>query len=105
MTRFIVLLLFATASTMSGCSQGLETSPEAVEAEISAALPKGADAVAIEKYLEQRSLAFTYDRFANRYQSIIRDPESDARAITIDILLDAQKRFAGVDARESHTLP
>ena len=105
MIRSIVLLLLATASALSGCSRGLETTPEAVEAEISAALPMGADAVAVEKYLEHRNLAFTYDRLSNRYQSIIRDPESDAHAITIHIFLDAQKRFAGLDARDSYTLP
>lgn len=105
MSRFPRFFLLAAASTLVGCSGGLDTTPEAVEAEISAALHKGADAEAIERYLEQRNLAYSYDRFSNRYQAIIRDPESNAHAITIHILLDDQKRYEDVEARDSYTLP
>jgi hypothetical protein len=106
MSRFIGFLLLVTASSaLTGCSGGLDTTPEAVEAEISAALHKGASAQAIERYLEQRNLTFSYDRFTNRYQSIIRDPESNAHAITVYVLLDDQKRYADVEARDSYTLP
>jgi hypothetical protein len=105
MIRWIAPLFFLAVGALLGCSSGLETTPEALEAEISAALPKGADAVKIEAYLKQRKLPFTYDGFSNRYQSIVRAPASDAHAITIHILLDSQKRFAGVEARDSYTLP
>ncbi len=105
MSRFIGFFSLVAASTVVGCFGGLDTTPEAVEAEISAALHKGASPEAIERYLEQRNLTFSYDRFTNRYQSIIRDPESDAHAITIYVLLDDQKRYADVEARDSYTLP
>jgi hypothetical protein len=106
MSRFIGFFFsLGAASTLMSCSSGLNTTPEAIEAEISAALHKGASAEAIERYLDQRNLTFSYDRFSNRYQTIIRDPESDAHAITIYILLDDQKRYADVEARDSYTLP
>jgi hypothetical protein len=106
MSRLIgFFLVMAASSALTGCSGGLDTTPEAVEAEISAALHKGDGVEAIERYLEQRNLPFSYDRFANRYQSIIRDPRSNAHAITIHILLDDQKRYVDVEARDSYTLP
>ena len=37
--------------------------------------------------------------------SIIKDPRSNAHAITIHILLDDQKRYVDVEARDSYTLP
>ena len=105
MSRFIGFFLLVAASAVMGCSGGVDTTPEAVEAEISAALHKGDSAEAIERYLEQRNLPFSYDRFNNRYQSIIRDPDSNAHAITILVLLDDQKRYVDVEARDSYTLP
>jgi hypothetical protein len=90
---------------MAGCARGLETTPEQIEAEIRAALGDSADSQSIESYLRQRGLEFSYDRFANRYQSIIRDPRSDAHAISIYINLDAERRFADVEARDSYTMP
>lgn len=105
MSRFIGCFALVAASTLVGCSGGLDTTPEAVEAEVSAALHEGASADAIERYLEQKNLTFSYDRFANRYQSIIRDPESDAHAITIYVLLDDQRRYVDVEVRDSYTTP
>ena len=105
MSRFIGFCSLMAASTLVGCAGGLDTTPAAVEAEISAALHKGASAEAIERYFEQRNFPFSYDRFANRYQSIIRNPESDAHAITIYVLLDDEKRYVDVEARGSYTLP
>ncbi len=95
---FLGALLF-----VSGCLPTLDTTPEKVEAEITAALKPGDSAEAIETYLRKRELEFSYDRFANRYQAIIRHPDSNFHAITIHILLDAQKRFAAVEADDSYT--
>ena len=99
------LLGFALAILLLGCGRGSEATPKQIETEILANLGTGADAEAIESYLRGRNLPFSYDRFSNRYQSIIRDPNSDAHAITIHISLDANGRFAGVEARDSYTLP
>ena len=105
MSRSVALFLLVVASTLSNCYRNLGTTPEIVKTEISAALHTGDDAESIERYLAQRNLAFSYDRFSNRYQSIIRDSESNFHAITIYILLDAQKRYVGVEVRDSYTLP
>jgi hypothetical protein len=94
----LVILLF-------GCSRSPDTTPQEVEAELLAALGHGASTQAIESYLRQRKLPFSYDRFSNRYQSIIRDPDSDAHAISIYISLDTDGRFAGVEVRDSYTMP
>jgi hypothetical protein len=94
----LVVLLF-------GCSRSPVTTPVEVEADLLEALGHGADAQVIEAHLRERKLPFSYDRFANRYQSIIRDPDSDAHAITIYIRLDPDGRFAGVEARDSYTMP
>ena len=95
----------AVAILLVGCSRSLDTTPEEIEAELLAALGQGANTEAIESYLRERKLPFSYDRFSNRYQSIIRDPNSDAHAITIYISLDAEGRLAGVEARDSYTMP
>ena len=100
--RFVVLALVAL---LFGCSRGTDTTPEEIEAELSAALGQSADTKVIESYLRSRKLPFSYDRFSNRYQAIIRDPGSDAHAITIYIRLDAHGRFAGAEAHDSYTMP
>ena len=104
MVRLIIVFLLSIGLLMSGCFPKLDITPEKVEAEISSALKPGDNSEAIEGYLQKRGLAFSYDRFANRYQAIIRHPESDFHAITIHILLDSEKHFKGVEANDSYTL-
>ena len=104
MNRDLLLTLLLT-TIGAGCGRGLDKTPDEVEAEVATALGKSADTDEIENYLLKRNLGFSYDRFANRYQAIIRDPSSDAHAITIYILLDGEGRFADVEAHESFTMP
>ena len=103
MTSRAAVFLLVTAPFLSGCFPTLDTTPEEVEADISSALKPGDAAETIEAYLRKRGLGFSYDRFANRYQAIIRHPDSNFHAITIHILLDPQKRYAGVEADDSYT--
>ena len=88
---------------VSACSSTLNTTPRQVEADVSAALKQGATTQEIEAYLRQRGLEFSYDKYANRYQAIIRQPQSTFNAITIHILLDEQKTYSGVEAEDSYT--
>jgi hypothetical protein len=99
----IACFALSAALTVSGCHPRLDSTPEQVEAEFSSALAPGDNADAIEAYFRKRGLEFSYDRFTNRYNAIIRHPESDYHAITIYVLLDPQKRFSGVEARDSYT--
>lgn len=103
MARLVFVFLLSVGLLMSGCLPKLDVTPEKVEAEISSVLKPGDNAEAIEGYLRKRGLEFSYDKFSNRYQAIIRHPESNFHAITIHILLDSQKRFTGVEANDSYT--
>lgn len=96
--------LLGLALLLSGCFSTLDATTEQVEAEFSSALKPGAPSPEIEAYFQSRSLGFSYDQFSNRYQSIIRHPDSNFHAITIHVLLDQQKRYVSVDAEDSYTL-
>ena len=96
-------LALSAVLTASGCYPTLDTTPEQVEEEISSALAPGDNAATVEAYLRKRGLEFSYDRFANRYQAIIRHPESHFHAITVHVLLDPEKKFLGVEADDSYT--
>ena len=103
MVRLVIVFLLSVGLLMSGCLPKLDITPEKVEAEILSALKPGDNSEAIESYLQKRGLAYSYDRFANRYQAIIRHPESDFHTITIHTLLDPAKHFKGVEANNSYT--
>ena len=103
MSYLFIVILFSAGLLSSGCFRMLDTTADVVETEISSALKSGDNVEAIEGYLRKRGLAFSYNRFANRYQAIIRHPESDFHAITIHILLDSEKHFKGVEANDSYT--
>jgi hypothetical protein len=102
MNRIILLLLLATFGAL-GCAPTLDIEPETVEADIASVLEPGASAEEIETCLRERGLTFSYDRFQNRYQSIIRHPKSNFHAITIVVHLDERRKFKSVEARDSYT--
>jgi hypothetical protein len=102
MNRIILLLLLATFGAL-GCAPTLDIEPETVEADIASVLKPGASAEEIETCLRERGLPFSYDRFQNRYQSIIRHPKSNFHAITIVVHLDERRKFKSVEARDSYT--
>ncbi len=58
---------------MTSCSEDNEMTTEMVTAMIKDELVVGAVANDIEAFFEKRGLPYTYDRFAKRYQIIIRD--------------------------------
>ena len=89
---------------MLGCLSTLDTTPDEVEAKINSSLKPGDSAELIEKYFDEEGLGLSYDRFANRYNSIIRHPKSNYHAITIDVYVDEEKRFIRVEANDSYTL-
>lgn len=101
MKRLIVSL--GTALFVAGCFPTLETTPEQVEAEVSSALRPGASSEAIEAFLKAKGLEFSYDQHTNSYRAIIRHPESNFHAISIQISVDDQKRYLKVEASDSYT--
>jgi ankyrin repeat protein len=68
----------------------------------------GASSEAIEQFFEKHQITYSFDRFANRYQAIIRDvatgPGVD-QAIVIHVHVDEDRRFLGAEVRDSFTAP
>lgn len=68
---------------VAGCFPALDATPAEVEVEIREVLRPGDSAETIEEYFRIRGLDVTYDKYQNRYSSIIRHPGSSFYAITI----------------------
>jgi hypothetical protein len=79
------------------CGESLPP-PEQVKKELESQLRPGDSHAAIEKVLKERNLPFSYDKYANRYQSIIRQSDSNFKAVVIYVNVDAEKRFVSVAA-------
>ncbi len=92
------VLFLLSALMLAGCFPTLDITPEEVEEKINSTLKPGDSAEKIEAYFEKEGLGSSYDRFLNRYQSIIRHPESNFHAITIYVYVDENKRFIRIQA-------
>lgn len=103
MSRRATVILLLAAFFLTGCFPTLERTPEKVVADISSTLKLGDPAETIEAYFREHGLQFSYNRVDNKYQAIIRHPDSNFHAISIHVLLDSQKRYAGVEANDSYT--
>ncbi len=88
-----ILILFPT----------LDTTPQELEININAALKSGDSAQKIEEYLTSQELDSSYDGYSNRYQGIIRHPDSNFHAIVFYIYVDKNKAFIKVEANDSYT--
>ncbi|PKH98707.1 hypothetical protein CXF78_17395 [Shewanella sp. 11B5] len=100
--RNYYIVLFFIAS-LFGCGQKAESTSEQVERNIVQSLKVGDDAKAIENYLNAQNIPFTYDKYTNRFQGIIRGKSSSLQAITISIVLDNQQRYINVEVNDSYT--
>jgi hypothetical protein len=69
--RYLTALVLLLVSL--GCVAEGTMNAKSVLTEINAALSKGDGPEVIEGYFKNRGLAVSYDRFSNRYQSIIRN--------------------------------
>jgi len=100
--RFALLLLLGSLMLV-GCLSTLDTTPREVEEKINSYLKTGDGAEKIEAYFKKEGLEVSYDRFSNRYQSIIRHSESNFHAITIYVYVDENKKFIRVESDNSYT--
>jgi hypothetical protein len=91
---FVVILIFFPT---------LDTTPQELETSINTALKPGDSTQKIEQYLASKNLASSYDGFSNRYQGIIRHPDSSFHAIVFYIYVDKSKAFIKVEAHDSYT--
>lgn len=116
-TRHIAsLLMMVLLAQNSGCTRGdkdmLEgrnkTKAEEVNNLITSELEVGAGAQAIETFFERHDMVFSYNRFDQRYQAIIRDVAKDQKvdqAILIHVYVDDQRRFVRAEVKDSFTGP
>ncbi len=85
-----------------------ETKVAEVRQLIADELEPGASSEAIEGFFEKNEITYSYDRFAGRYQAIIRDvatgPGID-QAVVIHVKVDDQRRFVSAEVRDSFTAP
>jgi len=100
-----LLVLAISGAYVGGCGQSLDISPAEVQSEIEQILVRGVDSTTIESYFEEKELPISYDKHANRYQSIIRHPESDFHAIVIYVNVDKDMHLVSVEAHDSYTAP
>jgi hypothetical protein len=99
------MLILAGLSQLAKADPPKLTSAQQVRVELQASLKPGDSDAAIQQFFKQRGLGFSYDRFSNRYQSIIREPNSNFHAVVIYINVDREKRFVSGEARDSYTAP
>lgn len=81
---------------------------EQVRRLISDELAVGAATEAIEDFFKRHEIAYTYDRFAHRYQAIIRNVSTDPRndqAVSILVHVDEQRRFVRAEVHDTFTAP
>jgi hypothetical protein len=88
---------------LQGCFPTLDTTPQEIEANINASLLPGDSSLKIEEYLASQKLESSYDEYNNRYQGIIRHPDSNFHAITFHIYVDDNKAFIRAEANDSYT--
>ena len=85
-----------------------ETKANEVRELISKELAHGASSEAIEQFFDRHEITYSFDRFTNRYQAIIRvvatGPGVD-QAVVIRVHVDEQRRFLGAEVQDSFTAP
>ncbi len=71
-------------------------------------LAVGSSSQDIEQFFKTHDLPFSYDKYAKKYHSIIRnvspDPKVD-QAIDIDLYVDDEKKFTKEEVRDTFTAP
>ncbi len=64
---------------------------------------RGDDPEIIEKTLKELGVGYSWDRFLDRYQGIIRHPNSDFHAITVFVYLDESGKYKDIEINDSFT--
>ena len=121
----LVLSLFFTASLVQAapkqdpggqCPHKLPGLPCVVNTEksdevkrlIAEELYVGAPRGEIEAFFERHRIGYSYNRFGNRYQAIIRDVSGEPlvdQAVSISVFLDDAGRFIGSEVVDTFTAP
>lgn len=108
------VLVFVFLATIAACGGDIvqegadQQKANEVELSIHTELQVGAASQAIEEYFDRHGIAYSYDKFARRYQAIVRNVaiSSDVdQAIVIYVYVDEEKRFQRAEAHDSFTAP
>lgn len=94
---------FSLFSNIGICPEFVETSLDALNSQLLQMLDVGDGAQKIESALTSLDISYSWDRFQNRYQGIIRHPSSSFHAITIYVYVDEQRNFKAVEVNDSFT--
>jgi len=100
MKTFIIL---AFALALVACGPDIGARSQQIKSEFESSLKPGDSYTKIEQYLDAKGLDFTYDKYAGRYQSIIRYKESDFQAIIIYVYVDNHRNYLRLEVLESFT--
>jgi hypothetical protein len=79
------------------------TTKEKVSAAISRELQAGAMAEDIEEFFKQNGIEYSWDPVAERYQALA--PVSTYHDVTIQVYVDADRRFLRAEVHDSYTAP
>ncbi len=89
---------------VSGCAGDIPRTSH-LERELRVTLAEGAARPTIEAALAKHGIAYSYDRFANRYQGILRSKTSTWRAVSIYVQLDTEEKLSRLEVTDSYTGP
>jgi uncharacterized membrane protein len=74
---------------------------EEIQIMVNREIKAGASSGEIEAFLRKQKIKFSYDKFAGRYQSLIRRGEFSAIVLYVNV--DERKRFVRAEAQNSYT--
>jgi hypothetical protein len=103
MSRTVHICL-AVAASLSACAADIPAAAQ-IEVELNYSLTHGDTHQKIEAVLTAKEIGFAYDKYASRYQGIIRSKSSDWRAVIVHIRVDEAQRFLSAEAHDSYTAP
>ena len=110
----IITAVLFVAMLNIGCNDGErfmlininKTKAEEVRGLIAIELKVGASSHDIEEFFKRHKIGYSYDRFAHRYQGIIRSVDDSRivdQAVLIYIYVDEEKVFVSSEVRDSFT--
>ena len=115
--RVVIMIAGLVLASIAGCDTGGDviadrinrymnkTKADEVRQLIAKELPVGSSAESVEAFFQRHKIEYSWDRFANRYQAIIRGVSKNSKlldqAIVIYINVDAEKRFVNAEVQDS----
>ena len=101
----LLLALFFGALPFCGCSKEKESITSGqIRSLIDQELNIGDSAIDIEKFLKLNEITYSFDKYNNRYQCIIRDPsgkKTGYHSIVIYISVDERKQYLASNVFDS----